>query len=100
MSVDRSRILVGDRVTVYRRGKKGMYQADFYAGSLGLRLSKVVSPQELAQFLSVPRWSVYQWQARGRLQGGARKRGKHLLILKERALQGIFNGPECTHDAR
>ena len=38
--------------------------------------------------------TVYEWIAKGRLDGAFRKRGKHILIWRDRALDLLFNGPD------
>ena len=54
----------------------------------------ILSPHQLAALLGLSVKTVYEWIARGRLDGAFRKRGKHNLIWRDRALKLIFNGPE------
>lgn len=54
----------------------------------------IISPSQLADLLGLTVKTIYEWVARGRLDGACRKRGKHLLIMRDLALQLIFNGPE------
>jgi hypothetical protein len=37
--------------------------------------------------------TIYLWVAEGRLNGCFRKRGKHILLWRDRLLDRIFNGP-------
>lgn len=54
----------------------------------------VISPELLAKLLGRSRKTVYDWIAKGRLDGAFRKRGKHCLIWRDRALDILFNGKE------
>ena len=38
--------------------------------------------------------TIYEWMSKGRLDGAYRKRGKHALIWRDRALDVLFNGKE------
>lgn len=38
--------------------------------------------------------TIYEWMSKGRLDGAYRKRGKHALIWRDRALDILFNGKE------
>jgi hypothetical protein len=58
----------------------------------------VLSPKLLAGLLGQGVKTVYDWIAKGRLDGAFRKRGKHNLIWRDRALALIFNGPEWNSD--
>ena len=39
---------------------------------------------------------MYEWMASGRLDGAYRKRGKHALIWRDKALDILFTGKEWT----
>lgn len=54
----------------------------------------VIQPLQLARLLGISVKTVYFWAAAGRLDGSFRKRGKHLLFWRDRAIDLIFNGPE------
>ena len=54
----------------------------------------VIQPVHLARLLGISVKTVYVWAAAGRLDGSFRKRGKHLLVWRDRAIDLIFNGPE------
>ena len=58
----------------------------------------ILSPSQLALILGLSAKTVYEWIAKGRLDGAFRKRGKHNLIWRDRALDIIFNGPEWMHE--
>ena len=56
----------------------------------------IVSPTGLAEVLGLSVKTVYEWIARGRLDGAFRKRGKHVLIWRDRVIEEIFNGKDWT----
>ena len=56
----------------------------------------ILSPEQLGQVLGLSRKTIYEWLARGRLDGAFRKRGKHILVWRDRALNLIFNGPDWS----
>jgi len=61
------------------------------------RFPIIMSPAQLANLLGVSVKTVYDWIAKGRLDGAFRKRGKHCLIWRDRALEIIFNGADWNH---
>jgi excisionase family DNA binding protein len=54
----------------------------------------IVTPAQLATLCGVSVKTIYQWIASGHLEGTFRKRGKHVLIWRDRALDTLFNGPD------
>ncbi len=54
----------------------------------------ILSPEELAELLGLSVKTIYEWMSKGRLDGAYRKRGKRALIVRDRALDIIFNGKE------
>lgn len=58
------------------------------------RLPAIISPAELATLLGLSPKTIYQWLAQGRLDGAYRKRGKHILIWRDRAIEILFNGAD------
>ncbi len=54
----------------------------------------IASPAQLAQLFGLSVSTIYEWLAKGRLDGAYRKRGKHALIWRDRAIKNIFNSPE------
>jgi predicted DNA-binding transcriptional regulator AlpA len=56
----------------------------------------IVSPEELGAIVGVSRKTIYAWVGQGHLDGSFRKRGKHLLIWRDKALDLLFNGPEWS----
>jgi hypothetical protein len=53
----------------------------------------ILSPARLADLLGLSVKTVYTWISLGRLDGCYRKRGKHCLIWRDRALAKILDGP-------
>lgn len=58
----------------------------------------ILSPSQLANLLGLSPKTVYAWIAQGRLHGSFRKRGKHLLIWRDKVLDLLFNGPSWRND--
>lgn len=56
----------------------------------------VISPAQLAEIVGLSPKTIAEWISKGRLDGAVRKRGKHNLIWRDRALELIFNGKEWT----
>jgi excisionase family DNA binding protein len=57
-------------------------------------LPPILSPQLLAESLGLPRKTIYLWIETGRLDGCFRKRGKHVLIWRDRVIDEILNGKD------
>lgn len=57
----------------------------------------ILSPQQLADILGLSVKTVYEWVAKGRLDGCFRKRGKHVLIWRDRAIKILFDGKEWVN---
>jgi excisionase family DNA binding protein len=54
----------------------------------------ILSPRELAALVGISVKTVYEWIAQGRLDGAFRKRGKHILLWRDRAVDILFNGKD------
>ncbi|MFH1268864.1 MAG: helix-turn-helix domain-containing protein [Planctomycetota bacterium] len=65
-----------------------------FAGPHGDMVSPILSPRQLADLLNLGVKTIYQWLKNGRLDGAFRKRGKHVLIWRDRAVEILFNGPD------
>jgi excisionase family DNA binding protein len=57
----------------------------------------ILSPGQLAALTGLSVKTIYEWIAKGRLDGAFRKRGKHVLIWRDRAIDILFNGKEWSH---
>lgn len=69
-----------------------------FADGIGAQSPPILNVVQLAALLQISPKTVYEWIAKGRLDGAFRKRGKHHLIWRDRALDLLFNGPEWNHD--
>jgi hypothetical protein len=70
--------------------------AALFAGKPGEAFAPILSPTKFAQLLGRSRKTIDHWLALGRLDGAFRKRGKHVFILRDKALSILFNGKEWT----
>ena len=70
--------------------------ARLFAGELADRYPPVLSPAGLAGLLGRSPKTIYHWIALGHFDGAFRKRGKHVLLLRDRALCLPFNGKDWT----
>ena len=83
MPSKRNRPLTRDEIRLAFEGDGGKY-------------GPILSPADLAEILHLSVKTIYEWIAKGRLDGAFRKRGKHDLIWRDRALEILLNGPEWT----
>ncbi len=67
-----------------------------FAEGPGGQTSAILPPAGLARLIGITVKTVYQWIGQGRLDGAFRKRGKHVFIWRDRALDILFNGKEWT----
>jgi excisionase family DNA binding protein len=51
----------------------------------------LLSVDQAARLLQVPKATVYNWSSRGLLKGCSRKVGKHLRLFRDRLVMKIFN---------
>jgi excisionase family DNA binding protein len=68
-----------------------------FIGPEGRDHPPVMTPQQLAGLCGQSVKTIYQWIANGRLDGAFRKRGKHILIWRDKALDILFNGPDWNN---
>ena len=78
--------------------KKPQLTADEIAAAftpeLAAKYGPVVSPAQIAELVGLSTKTISEWIRKGRLDGALRKRGKHNLIWRDRALDLIFYGKE------
>jgi len=67
-----------------------------FTGELAEQFPPILTPAQLAALLQLSPKTIYEWIAKGRLDGAFRKRGKHVLIWRNSALEIIFNGKEWS----
>lgn len=65
-----------------------------FQGPAGAQFPVILTPAQLADLLGLSVKTVYEWIARGRLDGAFRKRGKHVLIWRDRAIDVVFNSKD------
>ena len=51
----------------------------------------LLSVDQAARLLQMPKATVYNWSSRGLLKGCSRKVGKHLRLFRDRLVMKIFN---------
>ena len=67
-----------------------------FAGKAGEEFPVILSPVALAALLHLSPKTIYEWIRHGRLDGSFRKRGKHVLIWRDRAIEILFNGKDWS----
>ena len=65
-----------------------------FAEGPGAQFPPILSVAQLAELLQISAKTVYEWIAKGRLDGAFRKRGRHHLIWRDRAIDILLNGKE------
>jgi hypothetical protein len=70
--------------------------ARVFTPDLAAKYGPVVSTVEFAELVGRSPKTVSEWIRKGRLDGAIRKRGKHNLIWRDKALEILFNGKEWT----
>ena len=76
--------------------RKRPLSKDEIARQAGAKAPVILNPTQLASLIGISPKTVYEWVAKGRLDGAYRKRGKHLLIWRNRAIDILFNGKDWT----
>lgn len=66
--------------------------ARFADPELARRFPLVLTPDQAADLLQVPKQTVYDWSSRGLLDGCAERVGKHLRIDRDHFLLLAFSG--------
>jgi hypothetical protein len=82
--------------------KRPIKQAEIQAAlsSLKTEFPPILSPALLGKLIGVSTKTIYDWVSKGRLDGAFRKRGKHVLIVRDRAIDVILNGPDWRNDGQ
>jgi excisionase family DNA binding protein len=62
-----------------------------FDGTNGTSAPAVLTVDEAAALLRVPKATLYDWRSRGLLAGCCRKVGKHLRFFRDRLIQKVFN---------
>jgi excisionase family DNA binding protein len=56
------------------------------------RFPPILTVDQAAELLQVPKLTIYDWRSRGLLQGCCRRVGKHLRFFRDRLILHVFNG--------
>lgn len=80
MSERKSLKLTGDEIT-----------KSFSAGEWASKYPPVLTVDQVAELLSVPKATVYQWNSEGKLTGCAQRLGKHLRFLRDRLVLKLMS---------
>ena len=61
--------------------------AEAFSSTGDASIPPILSPQQLADLVGLSVKTIYEWISKGRLDGTFRKRGKHCLIWRDRAIK-------------
>jgi hypothetical protein len=67
-----------------------------FAGKAGEDFPVILTPVQLAALVQRSPKTIYEWIQRGRLDGTFRKRGKHILIWRDLAIDTLMNGKDWS----
>ena len=70
----------------------------FSSSHWGERFPPILTIDQAAELLSIPKGTLYDWSSRGLLRDCARRVGKHHRFARDRLLKKVFN--EGFHDER
>lgn len=70
---------------------KAEIDSAFQSPTWAERYPPILSIEQAAELLQVPKRTIYDWSSRGLLKGCARKVGKHLRFFRDRLLHKVFN---------
>lgn len=85
-------------MSVRRRTLDNEEIARAFSGAAAERFPIILNPAQLADLIGLSIKTIYEWIAKGRLDGAFRKRGKHVLIWRDRAIDLLYNGKEWTNE--
>jgi excisionase family DNA binding protein len=66
-------------------------QQAFAASDWAVRFPPLLTVDQAAALVQVPKATIYDWSSRGLLQGCGRRVGKHLRLWRDKLLLKIFN---------
>lgn len=64
----------------------------FERGEWGTHFPPILSIDQAAELLQIPKQTIYDWRSRGLLKGCGRKVGKHLRFFRDRLILHVMNG--------
>jgi len=65
--------------------------SSFATGDWGNRFPPMLTVDQAAELLSVPKATLYAWKSQGKLKGCCQKLGKHLRFFRDRLIQTVMN---------
>jgi excisionase family DNA binding protein len=65
--------------------------SSFSKPAWGSRFPPILTVDQAAELLQVPKQTIYDWHSRELLRGCCRRVGKHLRFFRDRLLLHIFN---------
>jgi hypothetical protein len=89
---------MGQGVAVGRRSQQLSRDeiARAFAGPDGDRWGPILSRSEFGRLIGISPKTLSEWIGKGRLDGAFRRRGKHTLIWRDRAIDILFNGADWS----
>lgn len=63
----------------------------FLSGDWATRYPPLLSIDQAAELLQVPKATIYQWRSEGRLTGCVQRVGKHLRFFRDRLALRVMN---------
>jgi excisionase family DNA binding protein len=63
----------------------------FGEGPWAEKYPPVLTLEQAAALLQVPKQTIYDWRSRGELTGCSRKVGKHVRFWRDKLIQKLFN---------
>lgn len=66
-------------------------EAAFSDPSWAEKFPPVMTLEQAAELLQVPKGTLYDWRSRGLLKGCCRRVGKHLRFFRERLISKVMN---------
>ena len=76
----------------------GEIAAAFQGSKWAESYSPVLTVDQAAELLQVPKATLYQWSSEKRLRGCSRRLGKHLRFFRDRLLAYVFNNGIKTNE--
>ena len=80
--------MAGDSIKLTQSEIAAMFAEPDYAA----RFPPVLTVDQAAELVQVPKATIYAWSSAGQLKSCARRVGKHLRILRDRFLQCVLTG--------
>ncbi len=63
----------------------------FLSGDWSSRYPPLLTVDQAAALLAVPKATIYAWRSQGKLTGCSQRLGKHLRFFRDRLIQKVMN---------